>query len=69
MKTENIFNPKESIQAQKTYCAQKNLPVFTPYDGRCFCGCQIFAEGNISTKEASERLITRCPSCHRSFCE
>ena len=38
------------LQAQRDYCADKNLPHFAPYDGRCWsCGSSCIGAGSASS--------------------
>jgi len=57
------------IREQRRYCAQHGLPLFLPYDGRCFsCRRDITHHSRIRSV-ARRSLITGCPYCSRSFCE
>lgn len=67
MKRNQIDRTAEAIKAQRNYCEEKSKPFFIPYDGRCYCGADIFDEKGISTEAAGKMLITNCPHCHRSF--
>ncbi len=60
---------QQAIKAQAEYCDRAELPHFAPYDGICWhCGRNIY-DGGITIDEASRRLITACPFCHRSYTE
>lgn len=72
------YNIKKACDAQYAYCEAQELPHFAPPDGFCYyCGKNIYSPWRrqngraygISVEEASERLITNCPHCARSFCE
>ena len=57
---------REVLDAQKTYCDERKVPMFTPTDGRCFrCGQDI--TDALTVERASKELITGCPLCHRSY--
>ena len=58
-------------KAQKEYCS-KGTPNFaefgTDVDGKCiYCHTNIWK--HISLEKASNKLITGCPVCHRSYCD
>ena len=75
------FDPKKAIEAQDNLCHEKGLPLFPPYDGKCYrCGDNIYKEKHcsggkyhwvmgISVEEAGKKHITRCPHCSYSFCD
>ncbi len=57
---------RDKINAQKIYCKNRKVPFFAPKDGVCeSCHRQIF--NRISLDFASQRLITGCPYCHKSY--
>lgn len=65
-----VYDIKAACEAQDKMCDERKLPHFAPLSGTCFyCGKNIYADGGISVKEASTRLITGCPYCGRSYCE
>lgn len=73
------YNTKLAIEAQSQYCANNELPNFSPaLDGLCYrCGRNIYErlehkDGSISgitVEQAGKTLITGCPHCHFSFVE
>lgn len=59
---------EEKRLAQQKYAKEKKLPLFAPLSGKCWsCGRNIY--NAISLEEASTRLITGCPYCHRTYCD
>ena len=67
MENKKTFDPVKAEAAQRSYCDAKNLPLFIPHGGRCYCWQNIFEKGGYSTEEAGRMLITSCPFCRRSF--
>ncbi|MGJ9460079.1 hypothetical protein [Oceanobacillus sp. CF4.6] len=70
----NEFNVLESIQGQKKYCEEQNLPHFAPGNGICWnCNRNIYEPGNkgfgITSEQARNELVTGCPHCNRSYCD
>lgn len=54
--------------AQELYCDKNAVPMFVPYDGKCF-HCHRNIWDGVSIETASEELITACPFCYTSFVE
>ena len=69
------YNVGRACAAQAKYLRDTNTPDFPPANGRCWrCGNNIYEQidhgthkTGISVEEASSRLITGCPHCHRSY--
>lgn len=79
-----VYDTNLSIEAQKKYCEEKQLPHFAPHTGRCWnCNQNIYADGRhvwagkfdgresagITVEQAGKELVTGCPHCHRSYCD
>lgn len=74
---DNDYNTSLAALAQRKFCKDHNLPVFSPEgDGRCcHCGKNIYKAithlsgytTGITVEQASKALITGCPHCNYSF--
>lgn len=63
------YDINKAVEAQKKFCEENELPNFAG-NGACFsCGRNVYDEGGYSVEYASERLVTGCPYCFRSFCD
>lgn len=53
-----LFNVKESIEAQRNYCVEKELPYFAPHDGRCWsCNRNIYEPVEHKRKDCITREV------------
>lgn len=72
---EKTYDIRKSCEAQAKYLRDTGTPDFPPANGRCWrCGKNIYEQidhgtykSGISVEEASTRLVTGCPHCHRSY--
>lgn len=63
------YDIDKAIEAQRKFCKENELPNFAG-NGRCFsCGRNVYGDGGYSVEYASQRLVTGCPYCLRSFCD
>lgn len=63
------YDINKAVEAQKKFCEENELPNFAG-NGVCFsCGRNVYDDGGYSVEYASERLVTGCPYCLRSFCD
>lgn len=78
------YNSDLARQKQAEYC-KENGPHFAPKSGNCWtCNRNIYepwtrmrdinqgrelVTTGVTVKEATYRLITGCPHCHRSYCD
>ena len=63
------YDINKAVEAQKKFREENELPNFAG-NGVCFrCGRNVYDEGGYSVEYASERLVTGCPYCYRSFCD
>ena len=78
LQTSETYDSARAVQAQRDYCVANNLPLFAPYDGRCFrCHRNIYSAEvmpngfvcGFSVEHAASNFITGCPFCHASFCD
>jgi len=78
--TTKTYDIAKACAAQAKYLKDTNTPDFPPASGRCYrCKKNIYERivqksydgreyaAGISVEEASTRLVTGCPHCHRSF--
>ena len=64
---DKTLNRVKCLQAQLRYCEQHEIPTFMiPMSGFCpHCNRDVYSD--MTPEEASQRLLTGCPWCHRSF--
>lgn len=76
-----MYNVKKAAEAQTKLQQEKGYPEFAPTNGICWSckqniympiiktiGEDSFVTGN-TVKDATEKLITGCPHCHKSYCD
>jgi DNA-directed RNA polymerase subunit RPC12/RpoP len=55
------------IKNQEEYCKKNKVPMFMPKSGRCWsCGKDVTIR--IGFENSSNKHITGCPYCNRSWC-
>ncbi len=73
-----MYDTQKAAAAQAQYCAERNLPNFSPRSGSCYrCGVDIFRPirwpggyvSGITVEDAGSGHIVSCPHCRRSFCD
>lgn len=77
-----MYDITKSIQAQKKYCEENDVPHFAPHSGNCWsCRKNIYEPreysgwnggtytSGITVEKAGSELVTGCPHCNRSYCD
>lgn len=67
-KNANVYDPRQSTEAQLKYVNEHNLPLVAPTTGRCpKCFHNIYEKFGYSVATAASTQITNCPFCGKTF--